>query len=87
MPQLITTPMDEAAASLGSDLRRWRERRGFSQLDQAKETSLRLFTTIATLGTPHDVTLQEIRVECFSPMDDPTAELFRSWGRGPGGPV
>jgi transcriptional regulator with XRE-family HTH domain len=28
------------------------------------DTSLRLFTTIATLGTPHDVTLQEIRVEC-----------------------
>lgn len=47
-----------------------------------KETSLRLFTTIATLGTPHDVTLQEIRVECFFPMDDPTAQIFRSWGRG-----
>jgi len=30
-------------------------------------TSLRRFTTIATLGTPQDVTLQEIRVECFSP--------------------
>src|SRR5262249_39469131 len=27
---------------------------------RSKETSLRLFTTIATLGTPHDVTLQEI---------------------------
>jgi len=51
------------------------------------ETSLRLFTTIATLGTAHDVTLQEIRVECFFPMDDSTAELFRSWGRGPGGPA
>ena len=47
-----------------------------------KETSLRLFTTIATLGTPHDVTLQEIRVECFFPMDDPTAQIFRGWGRG-----
>jgi hypothetical protein len=30
------------------------------------ETDLRLFTTIATLGTPQDVTLQELRVECFS---------------------
>jgi transcriptional regulator with XRE-family HTH domain len=47
-----------------------------------KETSLRLFTTIATLGTPHDVTLQEIRVECFFPMDDPTAQIFRGWGCG-----
>jgi hypothetical protein len=30
------------------------------------ETSLRLFTTIATLGTPRDVTLQEVRIEFFS---------------------
>ena len=43
------------------------------------ETSLRLFTTIATLGTPQDVTLQEIRVECFFPMDDATAQVFRDW--------
>lgn len=51
-----------------------------------RETSLRLFTTIATLGTPHDVTVQEIRVECFFPMDDVTARTFRDWareGRGP----
>ena len=41
------------------------------------ETSLRLFTTIATLGTPHDVTLQEIRVECFFPVDDATVQIFR----------
>ena len=47
-----------------------------------QETSLRLFTTIATLGTPHDVTLQEIRVECFFPMDDPTAQIFHDWARG-----
>ena len=43
------------------------------------ETSLRLFTTIATLGTPHDVTLQEIRVECFFPVDDATARVFQEW--------
>ena len=51
------------------------------------ETSFRLFSTIATLGTPLDVTLQEIRVECFFPMDDPTAEIFRGWARGGGGPA
>ena len=45
------------------------------------ETSLHLFTTIATLGTPHDVTLQEIRIECFFPLDDATADLLRSWAR------
>ena len=43
------------------------------------DTSLRLFTTLATLGTPHDVTLQEIRIECFFPMDDATASVFRAW--------
>lgn len=43
------------------------------------ETSLRLFTTLATLGTPHDVTLQEIRIECFFPVDDATAQAFQGW--------
>src|SRR5260370_40140196 len=42
-------------------------------------TSLRLFTTIATLGTPQDITLQELRVECFFPMDDETAAILRGW--------
>jgi transcriptional regulator with XRE-family HTH domain len=40
-------------------------------------TSLHLFTTIATLGTPQDVTVQEIRVESFFPMDELTARFFR----------
>ena len=43
------------------------------------DTSLRVFTTIATLGTPHDVTLQEIRIECFFPADEATARRFREW--------
>jgi hypothetical protein len=29
------------------------------------------------------VTLQEIRVECFFPMDDATTQIFRGWARGP----
>ena len=41
------------------------------------DTSLRLFTTIATLGTPRDVTLEEIRIEFFFPIDDATAQEFR----------
>src|SRR5215467_12789753 len=44
------------------------------------DTSLRLFTTIATLGTAHDVTLQEIRIECFFPADAESAVLMRAWG-------
>lgn len=43
------------------------------------KTSLSLFTTIATLGTPQDVTAQELRVESFFPMDDETAKVLRAW--------
>ena len=41
------------------------------------EISLRMFTTIATLGAPLDVTLQEIRIECFFPADPETARAFQ----------
>jgi transcriptional regulator with XRE-family HTH domain len=40
------------------------------------ELDLRLFSTIMTLGTTHDVTLQELRIETFFPADDDTA---RRW--------
>jgi transcriptional regulator with XRE-family HTH domain len=43
------------------------------------QTSLRLFTTIATLGTPQDVTLQELRIECFFPADETTSQVFKAW--------
>jgi len=43
------------------------------------DTSLRLFTTIATLGTPRDVTLQEVRIEFFFPMDDAAASMMGGW--------
>jgi len=46
---------------------------------EKKGTKLRLFTTIATLGTPLDVTLQELRIESFFPMDDETRDAFRMW--------
>jgi transcriptional regulator with XRE-family HTH domain len=42
-------------------------------------TSLSLFTTIATLGTPQDITLQELRIESFFPMDAETAGILRGW--------
>jgi hypothetical protein len=47
------------------------------------ETSLRMFTTIATLGIPQDITLSEIRIECFFPEDEPTASIFRDWASRP----
>jgi MmyB-like transcription regulator ligand binding domain len=42
------------------------------------DLELRLFSTIMTLGTPQDVTLQELRVETFFPAD---AESERAWMR------
>jgi len=43
--------------------------------------SLRLFTTIQTLGTPRDITLEEMRIECFFPIDAETAGALRGWAR------
>lgn len=36
----------------------------------APRFSASLFSTLTTLGIPHDVTLQELRIECFFPADD-----------------
>ena len=40
---------------------------------------LNLFTTIATLGTPQDITVQELRIESFFPIDEGTRSTFREW--------
>ena len=40
--------------------------------------ALSVFTTFATLGTPQDITLQEVRIECFFPADERSDALFRS---------
>ena len=47
------------------------------------DVSLQLFTTIATLGTPQDVTLQELRIESFFPMNNDTAAILRAWAARP----
>ena len=43
------------------------------------DTRFSVFTTIATLGTPQDVTLQEIRIESFFPSDPASAWILKSW--------
>ena len=35
------------------------------------------FTTLATVGAPQDITLQELRVECFFPADEATDAFVR----------
>lgn len=42
------------------------------------DLALRFFTTVTTLGTPHDVTTQEVRIESYFPAD----EFTRTWMQG-----
>ena len=39
---------------------------------------LKLFSTIMTIGTPQDITLQELRIETFFPADDASEKTWRS---------
>jgi transcriptional regulator with XRE-family HTH domain len=52
-----------------------------------EDTAFNLFTTLATLGVAHDITLQEVRIECFFPADDSTARLFQRWAVSAAAPV
>jgi hypothetical protein len=42
------------------------------------DVELNLFSAITTLGTPHDVTVHELRIESFFPADAATAQWFSS---------
>jgi|HubBroStandDraft_3_1064219.scaffolds.fasta_scaffold561935_2 hypothetical protein len=69
---LRTRAADLAAATAGPVLP-MRFRKGAAALE--------LFTAIATLGTPRDITLQELRIESFFPMDADTARVLRAWAK------
>jgi transcriptional regulator with XRE-family HTH domain len=44
---------------------------------------VRYFTTLTTLGTPLDVTAQELRIEGYFPLDDATEAFARRLANGP----
>ncbi|GLH74330.1 transcriptional regulator [Geothrix limicola] len=82
--------LDEALSYPGVPAR-WRVR----ELDSAPQPllttvfhqgdgELRFFSTITTFGTPRDVTLDELHIECCFPGDDVTAELCRALAREAG---
>jgi transcriptional regulator with XRE-family HTH domain len=89
--QVAQTPSDTKARELLEEVlaypgvpAQWRTR----ELDSAPQpllntvfgngdVELRFFSTITTFGTPHDVTLDELRIECSYPADDATAEFCR----------
>jgi transcriptional regulator with XRE-family HTH domain len=41
------------------------------------DTRLAFFSTISTLGTPHDATLQDLRIETYYPADEATEAALR----------
>ena len=41
---------------------------------------LRLFSTVTTVGAPRDITVQELRIECFIPADDASERGVESLG-------
>ena len=45
---------------------------------RVNDVELRLFSTIATIGDAHDITLEELRIESFLAADAATEELLRS---------
>lgn len=42
---------------------------------------LQFFSTYSTFGTPRDITLDELRIECMFPADEATAEICRNLAR------
>lgn len=40
------------------------------------DVELNVFTTITTMGTPHDVTVHELRIESFFPADERSKAWF-----------
>jgi transcriptional regulator with XRE-family HTH domain len=73
----------ELTALAGNAGRQWdnADRNGLPFLPitlRKDDVELKLFTAIATLGTPRDVTLHELRVETFFPADSATEDWFKA---------
>jgi transcriptional regulator with XRE-family HTH domain len=94
--QIAAAPSDERAKSLLAEVlaypgvpARWRTREIgapmpplLTTIFRKGDVELRFFSTFTTFATPHDVTLEELRIECSFPADEATAgacrELFGS---------
>lgn len=48
-------------------------------IEVGTDETLSLLTTISTIGSPHDVTLDELRLETFFPADAAGRELLATW--------
>jgi len=89
--QIAASPSDERAKRLLAEVlvypgvpARWRTREIGAPTTPLLTTifrkagiELRFFSTITTFGAPHDVTLEELRIESSFPADDATAATCR----------
>ena len=89
--QIATSPADQRAKDLLAEVlsypgtpTHWRTRDTskpptplLTTYFRKGDVELRFFSTITTFGTPHDVTLEELRIECTFPTDDSTARICR----------
>ncbi|HEY0662048.1 MAG TPA: helix-turn-helix transcriptional regulator [Lysobacter sp.] len=92
---VAATPTDMAARALLDEVlaypgvpARWRTRELgaaptplLTVLFRKDGQELGFFSTITTFGTPRDVTIDELHIECCFPRDDATAELCRALAR------
>src|SRR5262245_18537317 len=54
----------------------------FLAVEPAKgDVRLKFFSTLTSLGVPYDITLEELRIECFFPADPDSEALMRQLGR------
>ena len=89
--QIAASPSDERAKRLLAEVlaqpgvpARWRTRETGAPTTPLLRTSfrkgdveLRFFSTFTTFGTPYDVALEELRIECSFPADEKTASACR----------
>ena len=94
--RVATAPTDFAARALLDDVLRypgvpanWRRRDVatapspiMSTTQRRGDTVLRFFSTITTFGTPRDVTLDELHIECCYPLDRDTERACAALARG-----
>lgn len=87
--ELAHFPLDETRAALLAEIKSYPDVAAlpacptsvdapFAQIHlQRGATELRVFSMLSTLGTPLDVTAQELTIELFFPADDATARWFK----------
>jgi hypothetical protein len=89
--QIAASPSDERATALLAEVlsypgipAQWRTREIgappaplLTTIFRKDAVELRFFSTITAFATPHDVTLDELRIECSFPADEATAAACR----------